>query len=439
MRIEFSRLIFRVVVTVAVLGFAFLVGLFSAHRQNALYDFVYGTYADIRLVIKEIPNLRKTRPIHFLRKSRYDGDGITVNTFGDDDDSLVLLSGFFKDQNAVRLMKRNGTVVNEWKVRLFEATSDVNHCRNPPATEWNAIPHGTIIEPDGSIIFSFESCMMVKLDKCSKVEWVNEDLITHHSPNFTQTGGIVIAGGELVTPENRDIPWPYDGEYWEDFIFIFDKDGSLLKQKRLTELYTENGFNPVLTSNGNFKTEINGEFHLNEVEELSSDLAGDFPMFEAGDLLLSVRNRNLILVVDAAMEKIKWFHVGPWVRQHDPDFEPGGMITVFDNNTDRTDHGTVSGGSRIIEIDPVTNVTRVIYGGTPKQHMYSRERGTHQMQPGGGVLVTEAQGGRVFETDAAGNTVWEWVNRYDDENVTWMHDASVLPSDYFSGTDWSCS
>lgn len=434
---DISKIIFRAILALVVFGFIFVVGLYSGHHRNWLHQIVYGTFDQTRLVIKEIPNLTKSKPIHFLRQARYEGEGVTVNAGPNKTDDYLLLSGFFKDHNGVRLIDRDGTIVHEWNVSIFDTVGDPSFCRNPPATEWNAIPHGTIIEPDGSIVFGFESCGMVKLDRCSAPVWAQTELITHHSPNFMSNGDIVIAGGEFV-PDGPDVQWPFDNEYWEDLIFIFSPDGTLKKSKPMTDLFVENGFQPLLTSTGGFATWVNGEFHLNEVEALSPELAPAFPMFEANDLILSFRNLNMIMVVDAAMEKIKWHQVGPWIRQHDPDFQPDGTITLYDNNTDETNAGIRSGGSRIYRVDPVSGETEIVYGGTPETHFYSRERATHQMQPDGSLLVTEAQGGRVFQVDRSGEIIWEWVNRYDEDNVTWMHDASIHPKSFFEVSDWSC-
>ncbi|MFM2355192.1 MAG: hypothetical protein RLZZ528_928, partial [Pseudomonadota bacterium] len=107
--------------------------------------------------------------------------------------------------------------------------------------------------------------------------------------------------------------------------------------------------------------------------------------------------------------------------------------------TDGTLDGSREGGSRIVRIDPRTNISSVVYGGREGQHYYTSERGTHQMQPGGGVLVTEAQAGRAFEVDAAGQIVWEYVNRWDAGRTTWLHNAEVYPASFFTVTDWACA
>ena len=81
----------------------------------------------------------------------------------------------------------------------------------------------------------------------------------------------------------------------------------------------------------------------------------------------------------------------------------------------------------------------MVWGGTAAQRMYTAIRGNHQMQPGGGVLVVEAEGGRIFETDSSGRIVWEYINRYDDDEVAEINSALVLPADYFRDVDWSCN
>jgi hypothetical protein len=143
-------------------------------------------------------------------------------------------------------------------------------------------------------------------------------------------------------------------------------------------------------------------------------------------------------VTDAQGERVKWFKVGPWVRQHDPDFETGGVITVFDNHTDATLDGSRRGGTRIVEVNPATNATRVIYGGREDEHMYSSERGNHQRTYSGTIMINEAISGRVIEVDAAGRVIWEYISRYDADRTLWMHDAWVVPPGFFTVTDWSC-
>jgi hypothetical protein len=414
-------------------GGSLVLGMASVKRDMGLYRTVWGTLDSAKTLVEELPNLRGTEPIHFLVPARHAGQGVTVNDTGGDD--LILMSGFLGDGNKARLMRRDGTVLAEWAMDAHAIYEDPSFFRLPPMTDWNAITHGTIITPEGDIVFSFESGGLVRMDRCGKVLWASDE-ITHHSPNWLADGGIVVSGGEYVT--GKDTPWPYRAPYWEDLVYRFDKDGNRTFAKALTTLFNDNGLQPLLTSGSDFRTRIDGEFHLNEVEELSAGMAADFPMFAAGDLLLSLRNLNMILVTDAKVERIKWWKIGPFIRQHDPDFQKGGKITVFDNHSDETRDGSVTGGSRVWEIDVASGEARTLYGGRDGQRFSSPERSTHQVLANGNLMVTAAQEGRAFEVTPAGKIVWEYVNRWDETRALWLHDTEVFEPGYFRVTDWSC-
>ena len=427
--VDLSRLAFRTSAVVSAMALALGVGLYSGYKKNALFESVAG----LRDTVTEIPNLLHWRPIRFLRAAAFKGAGVTVNKVKSDD--LVLLSGFFGDDQKVELIQRDGKIVNSWRLLPLSLLPDAKRqCRKPPPTNWNVSAHNTIIQPDGSIVVSFESCGMVKLDRCGRKLWSTTE-VTHHSPNFLANGGVVIGGGELV---KHRMPWPFTSPFWEDTVDKYDANGKLVMRKAATSLFLNNGWAAQLTSSTNFDAKIDGEFHLNEVEELSPALASAFPMFRAGDLLISYRNLNLLMVTDSGFEKIKWFKVGPWIRQHDPDWNANGWITVFDNHPDGTEGGKINGGSRIVAVNPATGEAKTLYGGRKGQTFSTTERGLHQMQPDGGILITEAYRGRAFQVDPTGQIVWEYVNRYDDTHTAWIHGAEAWPRSYFTVQDWRC-
>ena len=195
---------------------------------------------------------------------------------------------------------------------------------------------------------------------------------------------------------------------------------------------------------------MHGEIlHLNKVAELGPGMAADFPMFAAGDLLLSVRELNMILVTDPELQRVKWWHVGPWLRQHDPEFKAGGHISVFNNNIYKSafgpdnyfnkSHPTIPRVSNILEVDPATDEVRRVYGEVKGQELLTVIRGKHELTARGGLLVTEFEAGRVFETNSSGRVIWEYVNRFDENEVAELTEARVYPSDYFKVSNWSCA
>ena len=183
-------------------------------------------------------------------------------------------------------------------------------------------------------------------------------------------------------------------------------------------------------------------FHLNDVEILKKSMAPAFPMFAAGDIMLSGRNTNEIIVLDGKTHKVKWWRVGPMHGQHDPDFQPNGEITMLDNRTANPaskKNGYTGGGpgSRIIAINPSTYDYRELYTSNQYNKFYSAYRGKHQMLANGNILVTESEAGRVFEATPDGKIAWEVVSKYDDKSVGWLTSATRYPESY-AGIGKSC-
>ncbi len=123
---------------------------------------------------------------------------------------------------------------------------------------------------------------------------------------------------------------------------------------------------------------------------------------------MSARSLNLIFVLDPATLKVRWWHSGSWRRQHDPDWQPTGEITVYDNHMNR-DY------SRIMSIVPGAPAAQVVFDGRAN-NFYSRIRGKHQKTGAGTLLVTSSQQGRVFEVERDGRVVFEMVNLRPDHN-----------------------
>ena len=145
--------------------------------------------------------------------------------------------------------------------------------------------------------------------------------------------------------------------------------------------------------------------------------------------MLSLRNLNLVMVIDPAIEAVRWMQTGPWIRQHDPDFLPDGRIMVFDNRRDESGR-QVFGGSRILAIDPVTRRVETLYEGSQEAPFFSNVKGKQQLLANGDLLITEAEQGRVFEVTPDGRIVWSHISRFDADHVSKISDAERYSENY---------
>lgn len=448
-----SKLAFISSVAILLCGLTFGIGLYSGVKRNAIYDLFRSIWSDVALVYGELGDIASAvEPIHFLQPSRQPGTGVTVNDRGNDG-NLVLLSGFFGGGNEIRLLRRDGSLVARWPVSFSAHFPDVSYLKAPPLTDRNVDIHGVLIQPDGSVVFNFEYSGTVKLSRCGETVWTLAHS-THHSIEFAEGGGYWVPGRRYVSGAGTEDFPPFtrmntDQAIDDQLILRVTEDGVIAEQISVARILYDNGLEPVMTASGNsFKSNGNWDrelVHLNKIGELPSSLADAFQGFEAGDLVLSLRQYNLVLVVDPDDWRVKWHQTGPWRRQHDPEFNPNGTITVFNNNTYRLELG--EGGrsnpatprvSNIMRVDPATGRTEVVYGERAGQEFQSVIRGKLDLTPEGGLLITEFEAGRVFEVDGQGRIVWEYINRYDAEQVLEMTEARLYATSYFTVEDWSC-
>ncbi|MCM2326180.1 MAG: arylsulfotransferase family protein [Candidatus Woesearchaeota archaeon] len=144
-------------------------------------------------------------------------------------------------------------------------------------------------------------------------------------------------------------------------------------------------------------------YHLNAVSEIiGSPYPGD-KRFRDGNLLISLRNIDTILVIDKKTKEIVW-HYGPGIllKQHAPIMLENGNILVFDNGDNTRNH------SRVIELDPISKKIIWEYGSKSDEMFYSEYRGDAQRLPNGNTLIADGNHGRVFEVTKEGKKVYEF-------------------------------
>jgi hypothetical protein len=142
-------------------------------------------------------------------------------------------------------------------------------------------------------------------------------------------------------------------------------------------------------------------FHANSIEWIDRDIPG---VAKKGDLLLSIRQLNLICIFRETSRELVWsWGPGQIQCQHNASLLENDNILVFDNGCQR-------GFSRIVEVNPRTKQIVWEYKTSPTEKFFSFRRGGVQRLANGNTLITESDRGRVFEVTPKGKIVWEFMN-----------------------------
>jgi len=324
-------------------------------------------------------------------------------------------------------------VLNDWRISYNEIWPESPHLDNQPH-DWDTELHGSMLLPDGDVIFTFQYGGLVRMDRCGRVRW-KLPRQTHHLFVADADGNLWVPSRKLRHEPMREFP-KIPAPFQEEYVLKVSPDGVVLREISILDAIFDSQFEALLFSNSahdtNLQVPMDGDFtHLNDVEVLTEKLAPAFPGFEEGDLLLSLRNLNLLMVIDHDTGEIKWTQTGPFLRQHDADFLATGQIAVFDNRRDGSGARSF-GSSRIIAIDPETGLITTRYGARSGQRFHTETRGEQQWLPNGNILISESDRGHAFEVDPNGKIVWSYVNRWKNGSVGEISRARRYPVDYLS-------
>lgn len=319
----------------------------------------------------------------------------------------------------LRLIDREGRVLHAWRVHPGEILSASG---SDPRRLWNGYAHGAQLFDNGDVLLNIETVGSVKLDACSNVLWALSEH-SHHSVAPDDDGSFWIPARDDWNAE-ADMAGArhFDGltaPLVNNRILKVSDEGKVLDEIQVLDLLFDNGLQRYVAKARDGGPDI---MHVNDVEPLGDSIAAEYPLFEAGDLVVSLRNANLVLVLDPDTRTVKWYASEPFIHQHDPDFIGDGWIGIFDNSEDGSARGSMLGGSRIVALQPHTGATRVLFPTPHADPFYTESMGKWQLLENGNLLLTEAQAGRVVEVEPGGATVWEWIA--EPANDRWVPEVS---------------
>ncbi len=329
------------------------------------------------------------------------------------------------------IIDANGNAAHHWDLDWFHVWPDAKHIPEfkRPKEHPGVDVHGMWLSQNGDLTYNYNDLGLVQMDICGKVKWRLPHL-THHSVDMDDAGNFWV--GDLVLHYKPDPAMPnYHPLYYENGIIQVSPDGKILQRFSLFDILKENGMQGLLymsAQNHNDTSVCCDMLHENDVEVFKSGMKPD--VFKTGDVMVSIRNLNTVIVFDPKTRKIRHLIAGRFIRQHDPDFIDGSTVTVFDNNN--VGLAQEQGSSRIVEYSAKTGQTRILFEGTPAHPFYTNEGGKQQRLDNGNILITEMNRGRALEVDPKGELVWEFFNHSDKGLLGVLDQAQRLPPGFMS-------
>ncbi|MCP3919274.1 MAG: hypothetical protein GY711_27355 [bacterium] len=288
---------------------------------------------------------------------------------------------FTDEESTVRAVAMDGSAVHTWHV-----------------PEWTRCEHVELL-PQGRIaVLSVDEGVSV-LEPNGDVVW-SRAAAAHHDI-------APLASGELLVPVHDEHEYAGRIVRFDSIARVGPSDTQLVwsSRERMQELSVLHPPTPLDRPAREMPDQMYDYYHLNSVEVLPpSTLAEADDRFRAGNLLVCLRNVNLILVLDASDGAVLW-HWGPGELDapHMPSLTPDGTILVFDNGRHR-------GWSRVLEVDPRAKAITWQWRADPPESFYTELRGSAQRLANGNTLVCESERGRAFEVTRGGEIVWEFWN-----------------------------
>ena len=392
----------------AIAFLSFIAGTFVMHAGAFPSRHLSDAYRGGLALFEQRTRYDNPYPQELWQPARTQARGVTVHDPKRAHEGLTL----YTSGHAQRafLVAMDGEVVHEWHLP-FSAVWDETAAVRTPQPDARVYFRKAHLYPNGDLLVIYEGIGdtpwgygLVKLNKNSEVIWKYLQHV-HHDLTVLPDGRIYTLTHEIGTDVIED--WLHlEPPRVDDFVVVLSPEGEELRKVSVLDALVDSPFARLLAGTPWYLMGFGDFLHTNAIDVIDREAAERLPFASEGQVLVSIRELATIAVLDLDKEEVTWAVRGPWIGQHDPDILPNGHMLLFDN------HGNFSGGgiSRVIEFDPSTLEIVWTYAGDDRHRFESGLRSAQERLPNGNTLITESDGGRLFEVTRAGEIVWNFVN-----------------------------
>lgn len=343
------------------------------------------------------------------RDARTDQRGVTIKKSDAVYEGLTLYTS--GDGAYANLIDMDGNVVHRWSLPYSEVWDKSPRGAEPRSDDlmfWDKarmLPNGDLIAIYNAANDSPWGYGMVKIDRDSNLLW-GYHAHTHHDLDITPDGRVVTLTNEYIEEpieafSTLDLPW------LDDFVVELDGDnGEELSKTSLLNAFLNSRYRELVYAIPRFA--LADPLHANSVQFIDEPTARVFEPARgnAEQVLVSFRHPGAIGLIDLKSGEMTWARHGPWLGQHYGRALQNGNFMLFDNygNFEKKND------SRVLEVNPRSNAIVWRYTGDKEHPFKSGLRSSAEALPNGNRLITESDGGRLFEVNRDGEIVWEFIN-----------------------------
>ncbi len=338
------------------------------------------------------------------KSARYDQEGVVRKNkrklYGD----YTLVSP--ADAQEAELLDLEGNVVHRWNLpfrTIWDESSNDLEPADAALIFWRSLH----LYSNGDLLASYSVAGdprgygLVKMDAHSNVIWTFDER-AEGTFVVREDGTICTVVGSIRTTPVDKMP-QLVCPLIQDELVTLSAQGEVLSRINLLDAMVAQVDERILMR---LSPAAIGVLGCNSLGVAGKALAQKIGAVEEDDLLVSMRQAGLLVVVDPDNGNIHWLTNGPWVRQGCAKVTKKGNIAVFDADGQRGRGGK----SAFMVFDPLVRKLERIYDGSPGPYLESRTWADIQILPNDNVLITESGAGRVFELTPENQVVWEWIN-----------------------------
>jgi len=343
------------------------------------------------------------------------------------EDGVLLVSSFNPEHDvsvAYLLDIETGKTIHQWIPPLDEIFEQTSYRSDQNTKELYGTQHPFLLE-NGDIIFTSGEGPLVRINACSELVWT-VDRHFHHSIERSHDGYLyvpIVLGPPGVEPsvtrEGEILPIRDDG---------FAKvtlDGEIVEEWSVKDLLNRHGYQGLLYGVGPYEVD---RIHLNDVQPI----LGTDEYVKAGDLILSLRQLSTVLLYRPSTDEIIWLQTGPWLNQHDVDYQGDGVFTIFGNDMVRTAVSKFNmpkdisfrGYNTIWKYDQKDKKVSE-YLQMDHLNIYTPMQGLHRILKNGDIFIEETENNSLYRVSAERKR-WSYTNGIGENLVGALHWSRYL-------------